>query len=635
MAKDSPSKADWKQKLTYYAYKLLQLILRCFDVRLVALLGRAIGYMAWMLLPSRRRIVQRNLRIVIDPNLRAAQLRPLIRRNIVLTCSNFACALKVGLMSARELKQSVRLEGADVFEEAGCHGNTAIACIPHAGNWEILARIRPLFTRVEHFGSMYRKFSNPLLEELVYKSRTNYGCEMHSKKNGLRGVLRMARTGGLLGVLSDQYTNRGLFLPYFGKVTGTTPLPSILNRSCKGVLFAVFTRNTGLGRWDAILNYKIPIVENKDNQVASNTMSINQALESCQQENILDGFWMHHRWKGARAFAFTQDESATEVAKAHTKLPFRIIVALPESFEESILTIPALKLIKASRFDAELILICPSAQQEFWLQHKPMASHVLSSDGQTSLETQLEADDIYAGGPFDYLFMFSKQKSTLKQILSQGPLFITGFEEHPFAKKFNLRYTETHCGPPRHRAADYLALLGRHSVPNEIDTKAPSLRGNEADESYYLAPLTTLGAADSCNLEQWLAIYQEFPKAKLIALPEQEEAAADFASKLGCEHIICSAEKLGEIIGSSSVLIAHDGIMPQLAACYGTPVVSIMASRQAARYAPLCEQSLCLYHHSACHPCYLNQCDASIPCSQQIKTADIIRAAKQLSPSDK
>ena len=280
------------------------------------------------------------MRIVVDPTLRGSKLSALVRRNIVRTTMNMACTFKTGLMTEKEFSRSVSLAGAECFEEKATGGQCVIGCIPHAGNWEVLARIRPLFPKVKRFGSMYRRLDNPVLEEIVYKSRTRYGCEMFSSQSGLKEAFRLASEGGMLGVLSDQFTQQGIFLPYFGKVTGTTPLPSLIYKRCrgKGHLFAVSTRNTGLGRWEATLSREIQIPEgNRDS--AAITFAVNQALEEVQKESIIDGFWMHHRWKSTSRFAPEVDDTQREIIRKYATLPFRIVICVPEAFEEALCTI--------------------------------------------------------------------------------------------------------------------------------------------------------------------------------------------------------------------------------------------------------------------------------------------------------
>ena len=42
------------------AYKLICIVLKMLDVRVVAVAGRAIGYLVWLAMPKRRSIVARN-----------------------------------------------------------------------------------------------------------------------------------------------------------------------------------------------------------------------------------------------------------------------------------------------------------------------------------------------------------------------------------------------------------------------------------------------------------------------------------------------------------------------------------------------------------------------------------------------
>ncbi len=627
-ASEAP-RATWRQRLGLWSYKALCLALRLTDVRVVALIGRGIGYLVWACAPSRRRIVARNLRIVIDPALRPAKLRSLVLRNMVRTSMNLACSLKTGLMTEREMQRSVRMEGAKFFEDSGLDGHTVISCIPHAGNWEVLARIRPYFTRVEHFGSMYRRMSNPLLEQMVYASRTGYGCEMFSKEAGIRAVLKLARTGGLLGVLSDQFTQEGVFVPYFGKVTGVTPLPALLYKRCKGKgsLFSVFTRNTGLGKWDAVLGRRIELREPCDT-IAEITMQVNLALEACQKENILDGFWMHHRWKATARFAPNAlDQDAAAVCAAHARLPFRIIVCMPESFEEALCALPALRMLRATRADIQLIVLSPSRQQPFW-QRQPEVAHTVTTDGETSAVAQLDADALYNEGPYDYLFMFSENKRMLRSLKRYlAPVHVSGFEENPLSRHFNTRWTETSAGPPRRREEDYLALLLRpHRLPEAALQGVFDARpGEGAETGDFIAPFSTLGSADSWPEEKWRELVRKLPQgATLLALEEDAERARDMARKLDVPVLCLKPEDVPERLGGGARLFAVDGLLPQLAGLGGAKCRVIMASRLAARYTPLGEGHRHFTNHLPCHPCYRRECDAACPCAAGVSVDSLL-----------
>lgn len=449
--------------ISYYLYKLLCIFLKCTDVRLVALSGRCLGYLVWVCAGRRRRIVARNLRIVVDPRLRGRKLSAMVRRNIVRTTMNLACSLKTGLMKQREMKRFIRVEGGEHFECCGSGGHTVVSCIPHAGNWEVLARIRPIFHRVPRFASMYRRLSNPLLEELVYQSRTRYGCEMYSKEDGLREVLKLARGGGLLGVLSDQFTAEGIYLPYFGKVTGVTPLPALIYKRCKGKghLFSVFTRNTALGHWDAVLGREIHLPSECES-LSDITMQVNLALEKCQNENILDGFWMHHRWKTTDVIAPKMDEDTLKAVRTYARLPFRIIVVTPDDVEAAHVVEEVVLALSECRPDVELTVLCPSSQLATWQEQKGVA-RVLTTDVPSETYRMLDADEVYARGPFDVLFMLGGGRKLWNALSPLFPLHAIGWEDHPLARRFRTRYKRSSNSPYPTRE-EYVKMLNYHQI---------------------------------------------------------------------------------------------------------------------------------------------------------------------------
>ncbi len=632
MATTEPAqpKATLGQKLGLVAYKLLCIVLRMLDVRIVAAVGRVVGYLVWLFFPSRRAIVARNLRIIMDPTLRPAKLASMVRRNIVRTSMNLACSLKTGLMSEKELNRSVVLKGKDFFEHCGTEGRTGICCIPHAGNWEILARIRPCCDKVEHFGSMYRRMSNPLLEQFVYNSRTGYGCEMFSKEDGLRPVLKLAKTGGCLGVLSDQFTQEGIFLPYFGKVTGVTPLPSLLYRRCKGkgTLIAVFTRNVSLGKWEAELGRPITLPEGCDTEAAI-TMQVNLALEISQNDNIMVGFWMHHRWKSTAAFAPVQSPEVNEIVALHTKLPFRIIVCMPESFDEAVLTVPFLRALKASRQDAQLTVACPVEQVAYWKSLVGEVTYVVSTNGDTDVLAQLETDELYKDGPYDYLFMLSENKAVMRSFRKLMPIFISGFDNNPLTRsfRFRARMPHTHADKPQHRVLDYLVGLKKtHDINADAASCMAPMSGNDACTDVFIAPFSTLGAADAWSADKWAELVQRVQSSgkvvKLLHLPQDSAAAEAMAKSLGIAAQVTEPAGVAQLLGAESQLYAVDGLLPQLAGMVGCPVTVLMASRLAERYKPLGSQVRTVTNHVACHPCYQAVCDATDACCTQAVSVD-------------
>lgn len=628
-------KPTWKHRLGAAGYKSLCWLLNLADIRLIAIIGRIAGYLVWACVPSRRRIVARNLRIVVDPMLRGTKLTSMVRRNMVRTTMNMACALKTGMMNDKEFARSITIVGRDFFEQAGMNGHTGVSCIPHAGNWEILARIRPCFPKVEHFGSMYRRLANPLLERLVRDARTGYGCEMFSKEDGLKGVLRLARSGGLLGVLCDQFTQEGLFLPYFGKVTGVTPLPALLYRRCRGngKLISVFTRNTALGQWEAVMDREV-ILPPGCESLAAITYEVNKAIERCQKDNILDGLWMHHRWKANHELAPTQDDDVNAIAKANVRFPFRIIVCMPERLEEALPILPSLRILKTCRIDAQINIACPEAQQEFWKQQTDCVDHVVTTDGATDAGTQLERDDMYREGPYDYLFMFSENRNVFRSFKKLLPLYICGHEKSPLSRSFKTRYATGRWGSPQSASDEHLSHLKQYHHLNIDHTLAfAPIRGQDSGASCYLSPFSSLGKADSWQREKWQkiaeALTEQGKTVSILAEPAHEEEAQTLARQLGLSCRIAPAVNLTQVIGRNSVLYAVDGVIPQMAAMIGARGAVIMASRLAARVYNRDSRITPVYNHVPCHPCGQSCCDAESCCTHAISVQQLLAAVPQ------
>lgn len=607
-------------------YRLMNAVLRLTDIRLVALFGRCLGYLVWMASKSRRRIVARNMRIVVDPTLRQDKLSSMVRRNMVRTVMNLACSLKTGIMTDKEAARAIQVVGRDEFEHAGIEGRTAICAVPHAGNWEILARTRPLFPKVEHYGCMYRRLTNPLLEKIVYNTRTMFGCEMFSKEDGLRAVFKLARSGGLLGVLSDQFTQEGLFLPYFGKVTGVTPLPALIYKRCKGKgqLISVFTRNIALGKWEAIMNRTIELPETCT-EIDEITMQVNLAIEKCQKENILDGFWMHHRWKSTGNFA-PENAFCNELIKKYSTLPFRMLVCKPERFEEAALLLPMLRILKRSRIDAQIGVICPEEQKAYWLQFSELVSFVVTTDERrNTLATQLNADEIYKDGPFDILFMLSENKKLIHELDSILPVHVAGFVNNPLTRKirFNSKYTVVST-IPQSRTEDYLTGFRKCHGLEPIPEDFAPLSGS-AETGTFIAPFSTLGTADSWPQQNWAELVSKLGNVTLLALPSDKEKAEKMAGELKCDCCICKPEEIATKLGANSTLYAVDGLLPTLAAQTGCKCTVLMASRHAERY-PLNigEGHRYLSNHTPCHPCHSTSCDQQTPCTAGVTVDDML-----------
>ncbi|MEG2248786.1 MAG: hypothetical protein RSB88_07725, partial [Akkermansia sp.] len=166
------------QRLGMTGFFLFEHLLTIFSIETICRIGRILGWASCVLMPHRRRIVARNLRIVIDPTLQGKKLDTLVMENCKRMGMNMLAAAKTSTMNNAQILEHVDIIGHDKFEEPLLAGQSTICAINHSGNWEILARIRAFFPKIANYGSMYRQMDNPLMEEYLYTKRTSQGTEM-------------------------------------------------------------------------------------------------------------------------------------------------------------------------------------------------------------------------------------------------------------------------------------------------------------------------------------------------------------------------------------------------------------------------------------------------------------------------
>ena len=613
-------------------FLLMEGLLKLVGMKTLYRLGRVAGGAAWYLLPERRKIVERNLRIVLDPALRGKKLQQLSRENFKRTIANFLCSAKTSTLTDEQLKKCVTIVGHEDFVSPVVEGKGQVCAIAHSGNWEALARIRVFFREVERYGSMYRQFDNPLMEEYVYKRRTERGTQMFSKEGGIKAPMKLLKEGAALGVLSDQFVWEGVHVPFFGKVTGTTPLPALLRKRTGAGMVAVAVRTDSPGHWIADMGNVVDF-SGSDGSLAGDTIEVNRALEALIGKSVLDVFWMHHRWKSIDRFA-PHDEKTARLLENMKLQPYRILVAVPKALDEALVTVPLIRALKAVRCDMQVNVICPSAQAGVW-KTVPEVSHVLPHDSLEQLREALAAEEFYKEGPLDMGVMLDQDMETLKALEPYGPMMFSGLDTHPGSRKYPFRVKSPvlRAAPPMHRVQLYLQLGSLHGLDVWQPSLFPVEKGAAAENApILLAPFSSLGSASEWSEEQWAELVPLLPGSPvLIALEEDRERAAALAERLNVEMVAGVPEALFPVMDAAAAAVAVDGDIPALCSFRGLPVVTLFSTRLSDVYRPMGPFNRSLYSHQCCSPCFLKECDRDVPCNRHITVVEVLAALREIS----
>src|SRR6059058_2875541 len=122
----------------------------------------------------------------------------------------------------------------------------------------------PKFVGYVRNASVYQKLGNRFIDAHVRRTRGQTGLELFDRQQGFQPVIDLLRSGGGVGVLSDQHAgDHGLWTPFFGRLASTSPLPGLLAKRTRAAVIAAAVYTTGPARW------RMTFTERFDTQGAS------------------------------------------------------------------------------------------------------------------------------------------------------------------------------------------------------------------------------------------------------------------------------------------------------------------------------------------------------------------------------
>jgi Kdo2-lipid IVA lauroyltransferase/acyltransferase len=283
---------------------------------LVFRFGEALGSLAWHFLPQRRKIVLRNLRIAFAGEKSLPEIHCMARETFRRSGANLVSVAHTAGLAPEKLGKVIHIENRELLEQALASGKGVVILLAHMGNWELLSRLVHLFPPGSKAGAFYRPLNNPLLDARVLARRQADGTRMFSKRDPFHQVTGFLREGGIVGVLADQRVGiQGEVVPFFGRLTRTSPLPSLLARRSKSEVLALSLVTERPGKWKAMF---LPV------EKPHTTPHCMAALEAAMKAGPTDVFWLQERWKvfvkRFRPFGKWLEPMLEQGAKSHRAL---------------------------------------------------------------------------------------------------------------------------------------------------------------------------------------------------------------------------------------------------------------------------------------------------------------------------
>lgn len=237
------------------------------------------------------RRVRENLRLVI-PDLPDDTVRKLVRqvpnnvgRTLIEIYSGRAFV-------ARAAATEPHGEGMTHLEQARDEGRPVILVTGHIGNYDALRA--SLIARGFNVGALYMKMKNAYFNDHYVAAISKIGTPLFPRgREGLSGMIRFLRSGGILGLLIDQRMHHGERLSFFGRdaLTAVSAAEMALKYNALVLPAYAFRKENGL---DFDIVVEAPIPEGTPEEM---TQALNDSLEAQARAHLDQYFWIHRRWK--------------------------------------------------------------------------------------------------------------------------------------------------------------------------------------------------------------------------------------------------------------------------------------------------------------------------------------------------
>jgi lipopolysaccharide heptosyltransferase II len=498
---------------------------------------------------------------------------------------------------------------------------------------------------------------NRFIDKHVWRTRSQTGLELFDRHDGFEPVIELLRSGGGVGVLSDQHAgDHGVWTPFFGRLASTSPLPALLAKRTRAALIAAGVYTTGRARWRMVFTERF---DQAGASVAVLTSKINQVIKQQIRRAPEDWFWVHNRWKTPEPnFLLAHYKRGIYLPpgiSAGDLKPFRILIRSSNWLGDAVMSVPAVRAIKIGRPDVHVTIAAPEKIAAMWKLIPEVDAIIPLPDTSLSSVVRLLKQQM----PFDVAILFPNSlRVALETSLSGIPRRV-GYRGHWRSWLVNQIVRKPRKpGPPEHHSLRFLRIARdcgaeTSNLPLQdfgvtgIEARTSKIEFPTPNQTSNLKPQLFLGlcpGAEYGPAKRWLPERFAEAAAKITAQSSgqwilfgtKNDAAIgeQIAAAIGdhCMNRIgqTTLDQLIAELRQCHLLLTNDTGTMHLAALLGVPVVAIFGSTEPRLTGPMGTGHIILRHHVECSPCFLRECPIDFRCMKAISTDEVADAVLSL-----
>jgi len=627
--------------VVYLLYRAGLAIAAALPLRFLFAVGQFLGSCAWLLSGKYRRLAECNAAIAFADEKSPRELRRLVRRHFRRLGANLLCSAKLTAMPPEEILQHVEVENIEAMAREFRAGVPVVLVLSHLGTWELFAQLMPKFVGFVRNASVYQKLGNCLIDAHVRRTRSQTGLELFGRQDGFDPVIELLRSGGGVGVLSDQHAgDHGLWTPFFGRLASTSPLPGLLAKRTRAALIAAGVYTTGPARWRMVFTERF---DQPGASVAALTSRINEIIEQQIRVAPEDWFWVHNRWKTPQPnFLLGRYKRGVHLPPGLSPSdlkPFRILIRSSNWLGDAVMSVPAVRAIKNGRPDAHVTIAAPMKIAPMWKLIPEVDAILPLPNGSLIPAVSLQRRQ----PAFDAAILFPNSLRVALESWRSGIPRRVGYRGHCRKWLLNQIVPEPRkAGPLEHHSLRFLRITRDCGAEtSNVEHRISNVQVAVSPERVKigLCPGAEYGPAKRWFPERFAEVAKEInahSSAQWILFGTKKDAAIgnQIAAAIS-DHCVnrighTTLDQLISELRECRLLLTNDTGTMHLAALLGVPVVAIFGSTEPALTGPLGNAHIILRHHVECSPCFLRECPIDFRCMKAVTTGEVVDAVRSI-----
>src|SRR6516165_10550840 len=443
----------------YLLYRAGLAVVAAVPLPFLLAFGEFLGVCAWTFSGKYRRLATRNLEIAFANEKSPRELRQLVRRHFQRLGANLLCSAKLTQMPPEKILERVEVENIESMAREFRAGVPVVLVLSHLGTWEVFAQLMPKFVGFVRNASVYQGLGNRFIDQHVRRTRSLTGLELFNRHDGFEAVIELLRSGGGVGVLSDQHAgDHGVWTPFFRRLASTSPLPALLAKRTRAALIAAGVYTTGRARWRMVFTERF---DEAGASVAALTSKINQMIEQQIRHAPEDWFWVHNRWKIPEPnFLLAHYKRGIYLPpgiSARDLKPFRILIRSSNWLGDAVMSVPAVRAIKNGRPDVHVTIAAPDKIAAMWKLIPEVNAIIALPEGSLFPVVRLLRQQT----PFDVAILFPNSLRVALESWLSGIPGRVGYRGHWRSWLVNQIIRESRkLGPSEHHSLRFLRIGG-------------------------------------------------------------------------------------------------------------------------------------------------------------------------------